>query len=128
MHVYINITVTIKSVVFDLCVTNFRDRVFLWWLLLEMQTQAAHQGMPVHYTLLQQRKREFNKFINLSNTDTKPLTCFYSITVAASDASDKFASFSYFGECVNIIAPVQLHNEIILLQVLISSNYMHVSV
>lgn len=34
------------------------------------------------------------------------LTIFHSITVAASNIDDELLSTSYFGKCVNIIAPV----------------------
>ena len=65
----------------------------------------------VHATSLQPvlRKREIT--LVLSSLLVLPvlwqlLSFVYSITVAASDYADTFASFSNYGECVDIIAPV----------------------
>ena len=38
--------------------------------------------------------------------DVSPASAYYAFTVAASDEKDRFASFSNYGYCVTIIAPV----------------------
>ena len=38
--------------------------------------------------------------------DVSPASAYYAFTVAASDENDRFASFSNYGYCVSIIAPV----------------------
>ena len=41
--------------------------------------------------------------------DTSPASAYYAFTVGASDERDRFASFSNYGYCVTIIAPVSCH-------------------
>ena len=98
MHVYITVTITSDY---------FCDRVSIWLLLLEMHNQATHHQMPVQCILLQQRKCALSSLdLFIKTCKTFDLIVFNSISVAASDASDTFAWFSFFGKCVNIIAPV----------------------
>ena len=76
---------------------HYREYTFL--LLLGIATE-----MLVAFLQLQLQGRTWTRSCFLSHTICYVIHC--SVTVAASDIRDRFAGFSNWGRCVDIIAPV----------------------
>ena len=90
------------------CMCNYScqfDREFL-----QLQLLGMIRKMLVLCTLLQQQKRKHKNCIASTKSQTcKFMTCPDSITVAASNYVDRLSTVSNYGKCVNIIAPVSVH-------------------